>query len=124
MLKKPEEWEEISGIRVVDPDGWRRDGASFDEPCTQAQFRKRCGESTVQGECKMPRAHQKVRIFIYNEEGSFTELENLPENVTEKADLIKWVANHLEPGEYVICREVAHMVTKEEPKIIRTVKIC
>lgn len=45
-LKTPAEWEEIDGIRVVDPDGWRVDGKPFDEPIIWEEWSRRSSMST------------------------------------------------------------------------------
>lgn len=46
-LKRPEEWEPIVGVQIVDPDGWRKDGKPFDEPITRREFEERAAPSTV-----------------------------------------------------------------------------
>lgn len=49
VKKKPEEWAEETGIRILDPDGWRSPGdPSYDEPITLADFSERTWVSTVQ----------------------------------------------------------------------------
>lgn len=46
--KTPEDWAEEKGIVIVDPDGWRRDGApALDEPITEEEFNRRAAESTI-----------------------------------------------------------------------------
>lgn len=47
IKKTPDEWSEEDGIYVLDDDGWRRDGKSFDEPITRAEYKKRLIGSTV-----------------------------------------------------------------------------
>jgi hypothetical protein len=44
--RTPAEWEVIDGIRVIDPDGWRVDGKSFDEPISWDEWQRRVGPST------------------------------------------------------------------------------
>lgn len=47
--KTPSEWEEILGIRVKDPDGWRAsDAPSWDTPITRSEFEQRAMSSTCQ----------------------------------------------------------------------------
>lgn len=46
-LKTPKEWGEILGWVVMDPDGWRHDGKSFDEPITEEEYTERMWISTV-----------------------------------------------------------------------------
>lgn len=42
----PKEWQELEGIIVIDPDGWRKDGKSFDEPISKDEFNQRMVLST------------------------------------------------------------------------------
>lgn len=44
----PTKWGKVTGLVVCDPDGWRRDGKSFDEPVTYDEFVERATTSTVQ----------------------------------------------------------------------------
>jgi len=50
-LQVPRTWELITGIEVVDPDGWKHHSElgekSYDEAITEEEFRKRCNESTI-----------------------------------------------------------------------------
>lgn len=41
------EWSARFGIEVLDPDGWRADGTSWDTPITEVDFRRRAAESTI-----------------------------------------------------------------------------
>lgn len=43
----PDFWSAMYGVRILDPDGWRRDGKDFDEPLTFDEWRDRMLESTV-----------------------------------------------------------------------------
>jgi len=51
VLKAPREWEQIKGIRVADPDGWRSFSGlgpkDFGEPLTEEEFDRRVATSTV-----------------------------------------------------------------------------
>jgi len=51
VLKTPREWEQIKGIRVADPDGWRSFSQlgpkDFGEPLTEEEFDRRVATSTV-----------------------------------------------------------------------------
>ena len=49
VLKKPEEWlaEVYPGAAILDPDGWRNDGKSFDEPITCGDFERRFQACTI-----------------------------------------------------------------------------
>lgn len=48
VLRKPEEWAEIIGYRILDPDGWRMKGApAWDDPITYRDFVWRFSMSTV-----------------------------------------------------------------------------
>lgn len=50
MIKlTPREWETKTGITILDPDGWRKDGKSFDEPIDEAEWNERMFISTVSG---------------------------------------------------------------------------
>lgn len=46
-LKTPDEWQEVTGVRVLDPDGWRRDGKSWTEAIPEEEFRQRATWSTL-----------------------------------------------------------------------------
>jgi hypothetical protein len=49
MLKTASEWQEIYGIIVRDPDGWRTaDAPSWDTPISRTEWQKRMGISTIQ----------------------------------------------------------------------------
>lgn len=49
MKLTPVEWQEIEGVTILDPDGWRMAGApAWDEPITRDDFLKRMSISTVQ----------------------------------------------------------------------------
>lgn len=42
VLRRPDEWCRLKGVYVLDPDGWRDDGApSWIEPITEAEFDRR-----------------------------------------------------------------------------------
>lgn|SRR5487761_198418 len=45
--KKPIEWAREHGIIIIDSDGWRDDGKSFDEPISLHEFRARAILSTM-----------------------------------------------------------------------------
>jgi len=45
-LLTPVEWEHQLSIKVLDPDGWREDGKSYDDPVDEAEFRRRAALST------------------------------------------------------------------------------
>lgn len=48
--RTPEEWQEITGIRVMDPDGWRGEfDPSWNQPISKAEFIQRASRSTVYG---------------------------------------------------------------------------
>lgn len=47
IKKKPVEWATEEGVVIMDPDGWRRDGKSFDEPITEADYVSRKWISTI-----------------------------------------------------------------------------
>lgn len=49
QLKTPDEWQEITEVRVMDPDGWRCDGRSWSHPLTEEEFRSRAMLSTRYG---------------------------------------------------------------------------
>lgn len=42
-----DEWCDITGIRVLDPDGWRDDNLPWDAPITEGEFIRRAMRSTV-----------------------------------------------------------------------------
>ena len=43
----PADWCAILGIRMVDPDGWRRDEKPYGEPVGLDEFVRRCWPSTL-----------------------------------------------------------------------------
>ena len=47
-LKTPREWEEVKGIRILDPDGWRgRNFKAFGAAISEEEFDQRMAMSTV-----------------------------------------------------------------------------
>ena len=46
VLKTPEVWQKELGITIKDPDGWRRDKTSWDEPISRQDFKRRAAQST------------------------------------------------------------------------------
>lgn len=47
-LKTPDEWCEIKGIYIMDPDGWRSEGdPAWDEPISEEEFNWRSSASTI-----------------------------------------------------------------------------
>lgn len=43
----PAEWCRVTGVRILDPDGWRGDGGrDWAEPVTLIEFQERAGRST------------------------------------------------------------------------------
>lgn len=47
LPRPPSVWELIDGIQILDPDGWRRDGKSFDEAIDRAEWENRMTASTI-----------------------------------------------------------------------------
>lgn len=45
-LKRPDDWGDEIGVNVLDPDGWRADGMSFETPITREEFMRRVVSST------------------------------------------------------------------------------
>ena len=43
----PDDWCAILGVRMLDPDGWRRDDKPYGEPVKLAEFVRRCWPSTL-----------------------------------------------------------------------------
>jgi hypothetical protein len=56
--KKPSEWAELTGVEILDPDGWRNGGPSWETPIPWDMFLSRYNESTV-------RVVDKVRYKAY-----------------------------------------------------------
>lgn len=46
-MRTPTEWSEIDQVTVLDPDGWRQDAKSFDDPISYEEFRQRAVNSTL-----------------------------------------------------------------------------
>lgn len=47
MKYHPQVWALRRGYVIMDPDGWRVDDKSFDEPVTEEEFNQRVGVSTI-----------------------------------------------------------------------------
>lgn len=46
--RKPEDWENRTGISILDPDGWdRRSFTDWERPITREEFLQRAARSTV-----------------------------------------------------------------------------
>ncbi|WKW85523.1 hypothetical protein SEA_REYNAULD_71 [Rhodococcus phage Reynauld] len=46
-LKTPEQWCELLGKKIIDPDGWRgADGRPWTDPVDYAEFQRRANRST------------------------------------------------------------------------------
>jgi len=43
----PITWAKIDGVEIIDPDGWRADGQSFDVPIARDEWERRRDESTI-----------------------------------------------------------------------------
>jgi hypothetical protein len=41
VLRRPATWERVTGIIILDRDGWRTDGKSFYQPLTRAEWNRR-----------------------------------------------------------------------------------
>lgn len=51
-LKTPKEWQVVTGVVVMDPDGWRskcgkHEPRDFNDPITQEEFEDRLSISTI-----------------------------------------------------------------------------
>lgn len=50
VKRTPSEWEEIDKIKILDPDGWRKEDApSWDTPISYSEWRQRMSVSTCSG---------------------------------------------------------------------------
>lgn len=47
-VQTPDEWSRRLGVTIHDPDGWRQDGKSWDEPISRAEFMRRMQVSTIE----------------------------------------------------------------------------
>jgi len=45
--KTPEEWCQILGVQISDPDGWRVDGKPWSDPIDESEFHVRYAGSTI-----------------------------------------------------------------------------
>ena len=52
MKKKPSDWATELGVTILDPDGWRQERVSFEEPCTKEEFDRRMMVSTIESRPK------------------------------------------------------------------------
>lgn len=48
IRKTPVDWERLTGIKVLDPDGWREADKDYGDPVSIAEFGELCKTSTVQ----------------------------------------------------------------------------
>ena len=66
ILLAPKTWEKLTGIEVIDPDGWNRHPIMFDAdwaiPITLRQFIDKCGESTCRNHLDYSAAAQKASL--------------------------------------------------------------
>lgn len=47
-LRTPKEWQEVTGLEILDADGWRgRTGRDFTEAISEEEFRYRASFSTI-----------------------------------------------------------------------------
>ena len=47
---RPATWERLTGIRIIDPDGWRGpNGEKWETPITKEEWNRRMAVSTVTG---------------------------------------------------------------------------
>lgn len=59
IIKRPDTWMKITGIWVMDPDGWRNEGIPWSRKITEKRFRQLCRPST----CSLPgRYRGKIRL--------------------------------------------------------------
>lgn len=47
ILRTPEQWCEVTGVEILDPDGWRMDGQHFEEPIGFEEFERRLVYCTI-----------------------------------------------------------------------------
>ena len=62
---KPSTWSRLTGIRIIDADGWRIDGKSINAPIDAAEWEQRMCMSTVERKVqilRMPTNPQTVTI--------------------------------------------------------------
>lgn len=45
-IKSPEEWMQVTKVRVLGPDGWRKDGKNWDTPISEEEFHLRVSTSS------------------------------------------------------------------------------
>ncbi len=45
-IRTPDEWQKLTGITILDPDGWRADGFDFNKPISEADWNRRMLQST------------------------------------------------------------------------------
>ncbi len=49
VLRTPKEWQVLTGITIMDPDGWRgiNSSRSFDDPISEEEWNQRMAVSTI-----------------------------------------------------------------------------
>jgi hypothetical protein len=55
---RPSTWEKITGIKIWDPDGWRKDGQSWYKPIDLDEWKVRQMQST----CTLPSSYFSKNI--------------------------------------------------------------
>lgn len=67
----PAEWEAIDGIRILDPDGWRWDNKSFDDPIDWHEWNSRMMISTIQSTRSNSQKEMVIRMPVSEDETWF-----------------------------------------------------
>jgi len=85
--KTPDEWQQLFGVEVIDPDGWRIDNHPWGEPLTAEEFLSRSYASTT---CDLD-VHEGGVVVTYRE-GHFEKQKQKPTDDPECADCAAYKA--------------------------------
>lgn len=94
VMRTPTQWEEITGVKIHDSDGWKIDNQSFDTPITKEEWDYRMQRSTTMGQ----KTHA-LALTLQNRRNMWMELEMIQEQVTALKALLQEPTTRVIPWE-------------------------